>query len=95
MNTGPKPPASNEAQLRDWLALVRTDLANERTLLAYARTAVAIAATGVALVKFFEARPILLLGWTAIALAALIIGLGTTRYWHVRRTLQRGGDRAR
>ncbi|MEM1303928.1 MAG: DUF202 domain-containing protein, partial [Planctomycetota bacterium] len=43
---------SDEPQLRDTLAIQRTELANERTLLAYGRTAIMLVSTGAVVVRF-------------------------------------------
>lgn len=41
-------------EVRDRLAMERTELANERTLLAYSRTAMALVLAGLSFIKFFE-----------------------------------------
>lgn len=70
---------------RDYLALVRTDLANERTLLAYGRTALMVIATGFSLIKFFPESVLLQrMGWV-FAAAGLTIGvIGATRFTRLK-----------
>lgn len=68
-------------ETRDYLALVRTDLANERTLLAYGRTALMVSATGVTLLKFYpDSLTIRILSWPLIALGLLIALFGIIRF---------------
>ena len=75
--------------LRDRLALDRTVLANERTLLAYLRTALALLAGGVALLQFVDAAWAVVMGGSALPLAALVTVVGVARFSRVRRRLRR------
>ena len=73
---------------RDFLALVRTDLANERTLLAYGRTALMVSATGVTLLKFFpDSMAVRIAGWPLVALGVLIALFGVIRFARLRSRL--------
>jgi putative membrane protein len=74
---------------RDYLALVRTDLANERTLLAYGRTALMVSATGVTLLEFYPQSPAAsLIAWPLVAFGALIAVLGLIRFLGLRSRLR-------
>ncbi len=77
--------------LRDQLALDRTTLANERTLLAYVRTALALLAGGLALLQFGEAEWAVVLGWVALPLSIVVLGVGVTRFARVQRRLRQVG----
>lgn len=74
---------------RDYLALVRTDLANERTMLAYGRTSLMIAATAITIFKFFpDASGVrsLALGLAGISIVLIVIGIW--RFVSLRRRLR-------
>ncbi|PAP75182.1 DUF202 domain-containing protein [Rubrivirga marina] len=81
----------DDLTLRDQLALDRTVLANERTLLAYLRTALALLAGGVTLLHFIDTAWAILVGWTAIPLAAVVTVMGAMRYLRVRHRLRQIG----
>lgn len=77
-------------ETRDYLALVRTDLANERTLLAYGRTALMVAATGVTLMKFYpESMLVRTTSWPLVALGVLIALFGVIRFIRLQSRLHR------
>jgi len=85
---------STESDLRDHLAMERTDLANERTLLAYVRTALASAACGAALLEFFPTlESFAWLAWVLITAGGAMLAIGTYRYLVVRSRLH--GDQKR
>ncbi len=84
-----------DVQLRDELAIDRTQLANERTLLAYVRTSLALFLTGVSGVhlpglgqgtSFGPAYRVA--GWIFIAAAAVVVSIGYTRYLRIRRRIR-------
>ena len=70
---------SEELILRDELAVDRTMLANERTLLAYVRTAMTFAVVGGTLLKFLDSPGSLVLGWSSLVVAAVVLIAGIKR----------------
>lgn len=86
----PTPPLD----LRDHLALDRTELALERTLLAYARTALGLVAAGVTIVQLGQFRGADGLGWVVVAMGLLVLLAGTwrtNRRWRTLRGLRPSG----
>ena len=79
---------ASETELRDRLAVDRTELANERTLLAYVRTALALVGAGAALLHFFDTRAAGSWGWVFLAAGALTLPIGAWRFLTVRRHLR-------
>jgi putative membrane protein len=75
MPTPPTPALS----LSDQLALQRTRLANERTLLTYVRTSLALIGFGLTLLQFHPERGGRL-GYSALALAAVVVSVGLWRF---------------
>jgi putative membrane protein len=76
-------------ETRDYLALVRTDLANERTLLAYGRTALMVSATGVTLLEFFPESPAAgMISWPLVASGVLFAVFGLVRFLGLRSRLR-------
>ncbi len=67
-------------QLRDYLAIDRTLLANERSLLAYMRTAITLFIAGISLIKFFDSVFVKALGEVFLAGTLLIFIQGVRRY---------------
>ena len=82
----PQPPASPPLALSDQLALQRTRLANERTLLTYVRTSLALVGFGLALLQFHPERGGRL-GYTALAVAGIVLAVGLWRFRTHRRQL--------
>lgn len=78
---------SEETQLRDDLAMIRTALANERTLLSWVRTALGLAAAGAALVELVDRTGSIALGWSLIAAGFATLAIGIVRFRMVRRQL--------
>ena len=75
---------------RDFLALVRTDLANERTLLAYGRTALMVSATGATLLKFYpDSLAVRAASWPLVAFGILIALFGMIRFARLQSRLHR------
>ena len=72
--------------LSDRLALQRTRLANERTLFTYVRTSLALVGFGLALLQLHPERGGRL-GYTALAVAAVVLALGGWRFRVHRRQL--------
>jgi putative membrane protein len=79
-------PAS--VSLADRFALAQTELAAERTLLAYVRTALTLAAAGVGIVKLAVEPALAALGWSFVAFAVLVAGIGVARYRLSRRVVE-------
>lgn len=80
------PAAHSSLSLTDQLALQRTRLANERTLLTYVRTCLALVGFGLALLQFHPERGGRL-GFTALAVAAVVLLVGVLRFRVHRRRL--------
>ncbi|RZK30522.1 MAG: DUF202 domain-containing protein, partial [Hymenobacter sp.] len=68
------------------LALQRTRLANERTLFTYVRTSLALVGFGLALLQLHPERGGRL-GYTALAVAAVVMAIGLLRFRTHRRQL--------
>ena len=81
----PAPP--HPLPLSDRLALQRTRLANERTLFTYVRTSLALVGFGLALLQLHPERGGRL-GYTALAVAAVVLGVGLLRFRAHRRELR-------
>lgn len=67
-------------EIRDSLAMQRTEMANERTLLAYMRTAMAMVLAGLTFIKLFEDPLYIGLGLMAIPVGVAIALFGYRRY---------------
>lgn len=77
------------ARKRNDLAVIRTDLANERTLLAYLRTSLMLVGTGGTLIKFFgESRELLIAGYGAIGIGAVVLLAGFVRFLQTMRRVR-------
>ncbi|PHQ35685.1 DUF202 domain-containing protein [Rhodopirellula bahusiensis] len=88
--TQPESVGDSLAQKRNDLAVIRTDLANERTLLAYLRTSLMMVGTGGTLIKFFgESRELLLAGYAAIGIGAIVLFAGCLRFLQTMRRVRR------
>jgi len=68
----------------NYLALVRTKLANERTFLAYFRTFVVFLSSGFAILKLTILSNISVLGYFFIILALIVLTVGIIRFIHVK-----------
>jgi len=82
----PISPSAQPLALSDRLALQRTRLANERTLLTYVRTSLALVGFGLALLQFHPERGGRL-GYTALAVAIVVLTVGLWRFRVHRRQL--------
>jgi len=78
----------DEMILRDYLALDRTVLANERTLLSYLRTFIGTFSAGLAIVKLFDARVIIVVGFIFMAVSPFFIIFGIIRYLTISKKLK-------
>ncbi|MEW6252897.1 MAG: DUF202 domain-containing protein, partial [Planctomycetota bacterium] len=74
--------------LRDRLAVDRTQLANERTLLSYTRTGLGVAVVGGSLIQFFHTLTAALTGLVFLAAGVVTIAVGWARFLTVRRHLR-------
>jgi putative membrane protein len=79
-------PSSENSSLSNRLALQRTRLANERTLLTYVRTSLALVGFGLALLQLHPERGGRL-GYTALAVAGIVLMVGLLRFRTHRRQL--------
>jgi len=82
----PISPSAPPLALSDRLALQRTRLANERTLLTYVRTSLALVGFGLALLQLHPERGGRL-GYTALAVAVVVLTVGLWRFRVHRRQL--------
>ncbi len=78
-----------EIQLRDYLALERTRLANERTLFSYLRTALYLTLGGIAFLQLQEFRTIKWLAPVCFVLSVVILVTGIIKYFSMRKSLNR------
>lgn len=79
--------SKEELILRDHLAIDRTAMANEVSFLAYVRTALTILVGGVSLLHFFSEFIFQVLGWVAIIISIVTIGIGFFRFRHMHRVV--------
>lgn len=80
--------SNNEISRTDWLALERTMLANERTFLAYFRTFVVVLSSGFAIIKIDLLQGMMTLGYAFIVTAILLLIMGVTRFFFVKRRMK-------
>lgn len=69
-----------DKELRDYLAIERTSLANERTLLAYIRSSLALCAAGITFLEFFQSTAYTILGFSLFAGSVGTLGVGMVRF---------------
>jgi uncharacterized membrane protein YidH (DUF202 family) len=62
-------------------------LANERTFLSYVRTAASIFVLAIALIRFFDNRFLIILGFLFVLIGAFIFVLGAYRYHQERKQI--------
>jgi putative membrane protein len=84
---------SDDAQIRDRLALIRTVLANERTFLAYMRSSLALLATGVTAIHFIPNQTSTWCGVILVMFGLLCVILGTIRFRLFRHDINEAGRR--
>lgn len=82
LRTKPVPVNTNEI-----LALERTKLANERTLLSYIRSSLYLLLGGLGLLQLEGLSKIHWLGYVALLMCVLFMGIGTVRYTVLSRRL--------
>lgn len=75
LRTKPVPVNTNEI-----LALERTKLANERTLLSYIRSSLYLLLGGIALLQLKDLSNIHWLGYVALIVCVIFLGIGIVRY---------------
>ncbi len=77
MNT---PKEENAAQLRDWLAVERTKLANQRTLLAMLRTGLYFLVMGITVISIEQLDPLHKFYWVFFLIGFCFISIGIVYY---------------
>lgn len=75
--------------LRDHLAMERTKLANERTLLSYVRTSLYLLLGAMAFLGMRDLIQIKWLGYFLLALAVIVLGIGTIRFIQLKKHLKK------
>jgi putative membrane protein len=80
---------NNDIRGTDFMALVRTKLANERTFLAYFRTFAVLLSSGLAIIKIDALQNLIGLGYFFLATSFLLIIIGVARFFYVKKTLQK------
>lgn len=78
-----------EIILRDHLAMERTKLANERTLFSYIRTSLYLVLGGIAFIGMKDLTEIRNLGYFSLALSVIILVIGITRFYQLKKHLKR------
>lgn len=73
----------------NFMALVRTKLANERTFLAYFRTFAVLLSSGLAIIKIDVLQELMGLGYFFLIASLLIILIGIIRFFYVKRALRK------
>ena len=73
----------------EYLALVRSQLANERTFLAYFRTFAVLLSSGFALIKIEAFSHLQELGYGLLLGAALVLIVGIARFFYVKRAFRK------
>lgn len=84
LRTKPVPVNTNEI-----LALERTKLANERTLLSYIRSSLYLLLGGLALLQLEDLNRIHWLGYGALFICVVFLGIGIVRYTVLYRRLKK------
>jgi putative membrane protein len=79
----------NDIRRTDYLALERTKLANERTFLAYFRTFSVLLSSGLAIIKIDVLQNLIGLGYFFLIASLIIIISGVSRFFYVKRQLQK------
>lgn len=73
---------------RNFLALLRTRLANERTLLSYIRTSLYFLVGGIALLKVEDLERISILGYVSFIISGFLVVIGLWRFLKLFRKLE-------
>ncbi|MCC2631117.1 MAG: hypothetical protein K0S38_926 [Candidatus Paceibacter sp.] len=66
------------------LKKLEAHLSNERTFLSYIRTASAVLVLAVAMLRFFEDKTVIYLGFAVLALGLAVFALGVYRFFQER-----------
>lgn len=82
-------PKKNEIPTKDWLAVVRTKLANERTFLAYFRTSIVFLASGVSIMRIELFEDVKLLGFFLLIISPITMVVGIVRLLSVRKAIKK------
>ncbi|HYC79773.1 MAG TPA: DUF202 domain-containing protein [Candidatus Binatia bacterium] len=69
------------------LEKLQAHYSNERTLLSYTRTAASVLVLAVALLRFFDNRNVIYLGWLCLGIGLVIQGVGVVRYFQERKRI--------
>ncbi len=75
-------------QDKEKLEKLKAYYSNERTLLSYIRTSTSVLVLAVALLKFFNAKYIVYLGFFILSIGILILILGIHRYFQEKSTIR-------
>lgn len=73
----------------NFMALVRTKLANERTFLAYFRTFAVLLSSGLAIIKIDALHELIGLGYFFLITSLATIIIGTVRFFYVKKRLNK------
>ena len=87
INFGPDFDNKEEIILRDYLALLRTKLANERTLLSYLRTSLYLLLGGIAFLQLQGFDNIKWIGYLSLTLSIIILVIGIFRFYNLKKRL--------
>jgi len=74
--------------LRDYLALDRTKLANERTYLGYMRTFISLLAAGVGFIRLVDIEIIKYVGVALCFISPLFFIVGTYKFFAMKKEIQ-------
>lgn len=77
----------NATELRDWLAVERTKLANQRTLLAMLRTGLYFLVMGLTIVSLDQLESIQPYYWVFFLIGAIFIGFGIFYFRKVNKNI--------
>jgi putative membrane protein len=64
----------------DQLNVLQAHYSNERTFLSYIRTSTSVLVLAVALMRFFDNKAVIFLGWFTLAIGIVILAVGLKRY---------------
>lgn len=82
-------PDNKELILRDYLALVRTKLANERTLFSYIRTSLYLLTAGIGILQIESISRLNGLAWVCMLSGVILFFLGFIRFCRMNKYLKR------
>ena len=87
--------AGRRLDLREYLAVARSILANERTFLAYQRTALGQLAVAATFIHFFDHPVLTAVGWFLVPSSVATMGLGVRRYRRMRSLIRQLEEQSR